>query len=104
MVRIWLAVCCESPITEGTGTAPPETVIVTVEPGGAVPPLGLWLTTVPEGWVDVGSDLTETLNPLACSAAAAVLSCWPTTLGTATGAAPVETYSVTRVFAATLLP
>ena len=49
VVRIWLAVCCESPITEGTGTAPPETVIVTVEPGGAVPPLGLWLTTVPAG-------------------------------------------------------
>ena len=35
VVRIWLAVCCESPITEGTGTAPPETVIVTVEPGAA---------------------------------------------------------------------
>ena len=49
VVRIWLAVCWESPMTEGTDTAPPETVIVTVEPGAAVPPLGLWLTTVPDG-------------------------------------------------------
>src|ERR1700722_19444086 len=63
-VRIWLAVCWESPTTDGTGTDPPETVRVTVEPGGAVPPLGLWLTTVPEAAVEVASVLTETWKPL----------------------------------------
>jgi len=34
----------------------------------------------------------------------AAVCVWPTTFGTATGAAPVETYSVTTVFAGTLLP
>ena len=77
---------------------------VAVEPGAAVPPLGLWLITVPDGCVEVGSGLTETWKPLAWSSFWATVSCWPTTEGTATGAAPVETYSVTRVFAATLLP
>ena len=65
VLRIWLAVCWESPTTDGTDKAPPETVIVTVEPGGAVPPLGLWLITVPDGCVEVGSGLTETWKPLA---------------------------------------
>ena len=64
VVRILLAVCWESPTTDGTGTAPPETVIVTVEPGEAVPPLGLWLITVPDGCVEVWSGLTETWKPL----------------------------------------
>src|ERR1700722_19151656 len=103
-VRIWLAVCWESPTTDGTGTDPPETVRVTVEPGGAVPPLGLWLTTVPEAAVEVASGLTETWKPLAPSGFWAAFSGCPTTTGRWTGAAPVETYSVTRVFAATLLP
>src|SRR6266851_1360252 len=103
-VRIWVAVAWESPMTEGTETAPPDTVMVTVAPGGAVPPFGLWLITWPVGWLEVGSDLTLTLKPLACRICVALVCVWPITLGTATGAAPVETYSVTTVFAGTLLP
>src|ERR1700730_15529772 len=103
-VRIWLAVAWESPMTEGTETAPPETVMVTVEPGGAVPWLGLWAVTWPSGADEVGSFFTAVLKPAFCSADAAAVSCWPTTFGTLTGAAPVETYSVTTVFAGTLLP
>src|SRR5271165_4967783 len=103
-VRIWLAVAWESPMTDGTETAPPETVIVTVEPGGAVPPLGLWAVTWPTGADEVGSFLTKGLKPAFCSADSATTSPWPTTFGTATGAAPVEAYSVTKVFAGTLLP
>src|SRR6516165_2269504 len=91
VVRIWVAVCWEEPMTVGTVTAPPETVMVTVEFGGAVPPLGLWAMTWPVGADEVGSDLTSTVNPLACRVDWAVVCCWPTTFGTATGAAPVET-------------
>src|SRR5579863_7607654 len=104
VVRIWLAVAWESPMTEGTAVAPPETVIVTVEPGAAVPPLGLWLITWPAGAVEVPSALVCTWKPLLVSADSAALCCSPTTLGTATGAVPLETYSVTRVLAATMLP
>ena len=32
VVRTWLAVCCESPTTDGTETAPPDTVMVMVAP------------------------------------------------------------------------
>ena len=86
-----MAVCWESPMTDGTEMAPPETVSATVEPGAAVPPLGLWLTTVPDGDVEVGSVLTVTWKPLAWRVDWAWFSCWPTTYGTDTGAAPVET-------------
>src|SRR5260370_16846404 len=103
-VRIWVAVPWESATTEGTGTAPPDTVMVTVEPGGAVPALGLWVIAWPVGRLEVGSDLTLTLKPLPCRTEVAAVCVWPTTFGTATGAAPVETYSVTTVFAETLLP
>ena len=89
---------------QGSAVRPLQVVRVTVEPGGAVPPLGLWLTTVPEAAVEVGSVLTETWKPLPSRVFWAAVSCWPTTYGTETGAAPVDTYSVTRVFAATLLP
>src|SRR5580704_6758654 len=104
VVRTWVAVCWDSPTTDGTVTAPPEAVMVTVEPGGAVPPFGLWLVTWPVGADEVGSELALTWKPRACNADWAAASCWPTTFGTATGAAPVETYSVTSVFAGTLLP
>src|SRR6516165_1497750 len=102
--RIWVAVCWESPMTEGTVTRPPDTVMVTVEPGAAVPPPGSWLVTWPVGADEVGSDLTLTTKPLACRVDSAAASCWPTTFGTATGAAPLEANSATRVFAGTLLP
>src|SRR5579862_137542 len=92
------------PTTFGT-LALPETKIVTLDPGATlVPPTGLWFTTVPDGWVDVGSVLTTTWKPSFCSTDWAEFSCLPSTLGTVTGAAPVETYSVTVVFAATTLP
>src|ERR1700730_17810972 len=100
-VRTELAVAWDSPMTEGTVTAPPDTVMVTVEFGGAVPPLGLWAVTWPTGADEAGSDLTLTWKPLAWSAAWAWFCCSPTTLGTATGACPLETNSVTRVFAGT---
>src|ERR1035438_5919741 len=103
-LRIVVAVCWESPTTGGTVTAPPDTVMVTVEPGRAVPVLGLWLRTRPAAWVEVGSGLTSTLKPAFCRVVSAPVSCWPTTFGTATGAAPLETYSVTTVLAGTLLP
>ena len=48
--------------------------------------------------------MTSALKPAFCSADSAAVSCWPTTFGTATGAAPLETNNVTTVFAATLLP
>src|ERR1700683_2437934 len=104
VVRIWLAVAWESPMTEGTAPAPPDTVIVTVEPGAAVPLLGLWLITWPAGAVEVASALVWTWKPLPVSVDSAALCCWATTLGTVTGAAPLETYSVTRVLAGTMLP
>src|SRR5580704_13485064 len=103
-VRIWLAVAWESPTTDGTVTAPPETVMITVDPGGAVPWLGLWAVTWPSGADEVGSFLTWALKPAVCSADSAAVSDWPTTFGTATGAAPLETNKVTTVFAGTLLP
>src|SRR5208282_1236632 len=103
-VRTWVAVCWDSLMTEGTVTTPPETVMITVEPDAAVPLLGLWAVTWPIGADEVGSFLTEGLKPAFCSADSAAVSCWPTTFGTATGAVPVETYSVTSVFAGTLLP
>jgi len=79
--------------------------MVTVEPaailaGGA----GLWLITWPIGADEVGSGLALTWKPAFCRVDIAAVSCWPTTLGTATGAAPVDTYNVTTVFAETLLP
>src|SRR3984957_20209671 len=69
LVRIWLAVVWESPTTDGTETAPPETVMVIVAPGAAVPPLGLWLVTWPAGADEVASALTVTWKPLACRVA-----------------------------------
>src|SRR5271169_6767284 len=74
-VRICVAVCWESPTTEGTVTDPPETVMVTVEPGGAGPPLGLWAVTWPTGADEVGSFLTLALKPAFCSADSAAVSC-----------------------------
>ena len=99
-----MAVAWDSPMTGGTVTAPPDTVMVTVEFGGAVPPLGLCAVTWPTGADEVGSGLTLTWKPLACSVDSAWLCDSPTTLGTATGACPLETNRVTKVFAGTLLP
>src|ERR1700733_13050687 len=99
------AVCWESPTTEGTGTSPPETVRVIVVLGGwLLPAGGLSDSTCPVGAVELGSDLIVNWKPFCCKVVSAWLSCWPTTLGTGTGCTPVETYSVTTVFAATLLP
>src|SRR5581483_412542 len=79
--------------------------MVTWDPGGAcVFGPGLWFTTVPAGWVDVASGLTETVKPSFCRIDAASLSDLPCTLGTGTGAAALDTYRVTTVSAATLLP
>src|SRR5580658_2944263 len=92
------------PTTFGT-LALPDTKMVTFDPGAMlVPPTGVWFTTVPDGSVDVVSVLTMTWKPSFCSTVWAAFSCLPSTLGTVTGAAPVETYSVTTVFAATTLP
>jgi hypothetical protein len=71
VVRTWVAVCCESPTTGGTETAPPDTVMVMVAPGAAVPPLGFWLITWPAGEDEVASVLVSTLKPLDCRVAAA---------------------------------
>ena len=78
--------------------------MVMVAPGAAVPPLGFWLITWPAGEDEVASVLVSTLKPLDCRVVAAWSCCWPTTFGTATGACPLDTNSVTMVFAATLLP
>ena len=64
----------------------------------------IWLITWPAGADEVASVLTLTWKPLACRVASAWFCGWPTTLGTATGACPLETNSVTRVFAGTLFP
>ena len=103
-VSSWVAVAWESPTTDGTEIAPPEIVMVTVEPGRAVPPLGLWAVTWPSGADEVGSVLTKGLKPAVCSAASAALSESPTTFGTETGPVPLEATNVTKVFALTLLP
>jgi hypothetical protein len=55
--RSCVAVACESPTTDGTGTAPPETVSVIWVPGGSlVPAAGDCFVTWPAGTVDAGSD------------------------------------------------
>ncbi len=69
-----------------------------------MPPAGLCRTTWPEGAVEFGADFGSTTKPAACSWLVAVLWLSPTTLGTATFAAPVETNSLTVLFFATVVP
>src|SRR6516164_3727663 len=81
------ALVAGTPTTFGT-LDPPETKMVTLEPGATlVPPTGLWLTTVPDGSVDVVSVCTETWKPAVCRVVWATFCSLPSTLGTATGAA-----------------
>src|SRR3974377_1918506 len=64
-----------TPTTFGT-LAPPETKMVTLDPGATlVPPIGLWLTTVPDGSVEVVSVCTETWKPAFCRVVCAAFSC-----------------------------
>src|SRR5271157_57644 len=98
------ALCSLRPTTFGT-LAAPETKMVTLDPGSTmVLPTGFWFTTVPAVWVDVRSCWTTTLKPSFCKVVSAAASGLPSTLGTATLLGPDETYNVTTVFAATLLP
>ena len=46
-----------------TGSSKAETKIVTVLPWSAVPPAGIWSTTVPFGSTDVASTRTSGTNP-----------------------------------------
>ena len=79
--------------------------MVMVAPGAAVPPLGFWLITWLYRGGRGGVGLDVDLEALACKVALGLGSAgWPTTLGTATGACPLETNSVTRVFAGTVVP
>ena len=62
---------------------PPDTLIVTLLPEGSdVPLAGDWLTTVPSGWVEFGSELTVTWKLAFCNVACARASLSPLTGGT----------------------
>src|ERR1700760_807778 len=79
--------------------------MVTVLPGltVALAP-GDCLVTVPLAAVEVASETCLTFRPLPVSVLWAVAEVSPTTFGTVTCWGPVDTNSVTTVFAGTLLP
>ena len=82
---------------------PPDTQMVTVLPGSScVPPAGDCFTTVPAGLVEFASVLVTTWK--FCSWFWAVVSDSPTTDGILTLPGPLETFSVTTLFGATLVP
>jgi acetoacetate decarboxylase len=93
------AAACDRPTTLGTatGAGPVETVKATADPGATcAPAAGFWLITWPAGTVSLDAwVIAPTLNPEPVIDVEAAACDRPTTLGTATGAGPVETVSAT---------
>src|SRR5277367_5901469 len=88
-----VAAACVSPTIFGP-VAPVETTRLTADPLVAeVPPVGLWLMTLPEGTVGLDWVVTvPTVSPAAVMAVVAAAWVSPTTLGTS---APAETTRLT---------
>src|ERR1700722_16951225 len=101
--RIETAVACGSPTVSCTWVPPPETEIVTVLFGSSsVPAAGDWLTTALAGLVEFGAVLVTTWK--FCSWLWAVASDSPVTFGILIFFGPADTFSVTTLFGATLVP
>src|SRR5215467_5376806 len=93
------------PTTPGTLVPPPDTTIVTVLPLATwAPPWGFCRITVPACAVEFGSFLALTSKPALSSCVVAAVADSPSTDGTVTLPAPVETSSVTVLFFATWVP
>ena len=106
--RSSIATCLSWPTSSGTVAVlgPLETVIVTVEPFAAwVPPSGLWSETMPSGRrVGRRARGRRPAKPAASSVAFASASDIPTTFGTSTCLAPLETSRTISVPSTTSLP
>src|SRR5512133_3435813 len=92
VVVVAVVVVVATVVVEGV---PVETLSVTVEPlSTSLPAGGFWATTVPAGLEEPTLCSTD-FNPTPVSAFTAEPCVWPTTCGTTTGFAPLETVSVT---------
>ena len=89
-----------------TGAGPLEMTRFTAEPGATLaPPAGLWLITLPAGTVALLACVTmPTARPAPVIAVVAAACVRLTTLGTLTGAGPVEMTRFTAEPGATLAP
>src|SRR5438105_229550 len=104
MIVFGLAVLRETNVAI-VGAVPRETTIATaLPPAASVPPVGVWLMTVPAANVVLAALVTVTVKPAPVSDAVAAACVCPTTFGTATGGRPLDTTKFIAVPTSTVSP